>query len=204
MAEIAFESMAMALEVTPGTPIAAPTSFMNLFGTLDPTREYYEPDESSGTLAQRMRTKQVREYGQWNADGPLDPNTLIEFLEMLIAGGVTQVQPTSGILTWDWEYVPTMTADDLEMATIFFGDPNMTHIFQGAYGFIESMTIASDASGVDGATISMNGMTQYPVKLTPPSYPTQAFSPLIAGINMELFLEYVVRDWNDGRHGSRG
>ena len=189
MAEIAFESMAMALESVPGTPIAAPTSYMNLFGTLDPTMEYYEPDESSGMLATRMRTKQVRQYGQWNADGPLDPNQLIEFLEMIAVGGVTPTNPTLGVLTFDWDYTPTMDADDLEFATLFFGDPNMTHIFQGAYGFIESMTISNDASGVDGATLSINGMTQFPAKLAPPTYPTQAFAPLIAGINMELFLD---------------
>jgi len=189
MAEITFESMACAQEVTPGTPIAAPTVFMNLFGTLDPTIEYYEPDESSGMLAQRMRTKQVRKYGQWNADGPLDPNTLIEFLENIAVAGVTPDNTAPKVLTFTWDYTPTMTADDVEFLTIFFGDPNMTHIFQGSYGWIDTLTIASDASGVDGATLSLSGMTQFPAKLTPPSYPTQAFAPLIAGINMELFLD---------------
>lgn len=190
MAEIPFESMAMAIEATPGTPIAAPTSYMNLFGTLDPTIEYYEPEESSGLLALRMRTKQVRKYGQWNANGPLDPNTLIEFLQLIAKGGAnTPTQPTNGVLTYDWDYTPTMDSDDLDFATIFFGDPNMTHIFQGSYGWIDQMTIASDASGVDGATLALTGMTQFPVKLTPPTYPTQAFAPLIAGINMELYLD---------------
>jgi hypothetical protein len=189
MAEIAFESLAMALEGTTGTAETAPTSFMNLAGTLEPVIEYYEPDESSGLLAARMRTKQTRKYGNFDADGPLDPNTLIEFLSMIAKGGVTPAQPGAASDTYDWDFSPTMDADDLKFATLWWGDPNMTHVLRGKYGFIDSLTIASDASGIDGATLSISGMTNFPEKVTPPTYPDQAFAPLIAGVNMQLYLD---------------
>lgn len=189
MAEIAFEAMAMALETTPGTAITAPTNYMNLSGTLDPVQEIYEPDESSGTLAKRMRTKVMKEWGEWNASGALDPNTLIEFLSMIAKGGVTPSQPGSASDTYDWEFKPTMDGDDLKFATIWWGDPNETEIFRGSYGFIDSLSISSDASGNDGATLDLSGMTQFPTEVTPPTYPDQAFSPLMSGLGIQLYLD---------------
>lgn len=189
MAEITFESLSLAPEAAKGTPEAAPVTFANLFGTLDPTREYYEPVESSGNLAQRQRVKAVREYGVWSGDGPLDPNTFVEFCNLVAKGGVTPTQPGLAASTYDWDFTPTMTSDDLEMATFWWGDPNMTNVFRGSYGFIDQMTVSSDASGTEGATLSLSGMTQYPAKVAAPTYPSQAFAPLIAGLNMEVFVD---------------
>lgn len=189
MAEIAFEYLAMALETVPGTAQPAPTSYMNLFGNVKPIKEYYEPEESTGMLAELMRVKETRKFGEWSADGPLDLIAIIELLSLIAKGGVSPTTPTNGVLTRDWEFVPTMLSDDLKMATLFYGDPNMTDIFRGSYGILNDLTISSDASGTDGATLSAGGICKYPAKFTAPSMPTQVFGPLVAGVNMSLYID---------------
>lgn len=190
MSELAFEALSFALEATPGTAESAPTSYMNLFGQLIPRETIYQPDESTGLLEAYMRQEVTRKWGEFSGDGPLDTDLLPMFLEMIVKGGVTPSQPGSTTSTYQWVYTPTMTADDLEFATIFWGDPNMTHILQGAYGMLTNLTIASDASGTDGATLSIAGMTQAPVKLANPvTMPTQAFSPLVASVKMQAYLD---------------
>ena len=189
MAEIAFEYLAMALETVAGTAQPAPTSYMNLFGNVKPIKEYYEPEESTGMLAELMRVKETRKFGEWSADGPLDLIAVIELLSMIAKGGVEPTQPSNAVLTYDWEFVPTMLSDDLKMATLFYGDPNMTDIFRGSYGILNDLTISSDASVPDGATLSAGGICKFQEKFTAPSMPTQVFGPLVAGVNMSLYIE---------------
>ena len=190
MTDITFEYMGLAVpEPTAGTPVAAPLSYFNLAGTLKMEKTLYRPVEQSGTLAKTMRTLVTRKWGSFSAAGALDPDILPQFLELIAKGGVTATQPTNAVLTYDWDYSPTMTADDLVSATIFYGDPNMTQIFQGAFGIIDEIAVAGDASGTDGVTISLSGMTTAPVKLSPPAAPTRASAPLMAALRMQLFMD---------------
>ena len=190
MSDIPFEYMALAVpESVAGTPESAPLSYFNLAGKLKPERTLYKPEEQSGTLAKYMRSLVTRRWGTFDADGGLDPNILPQFLELIAKGGVTAVQPALGVLTYDWDYAPTMDSDDLVTATLWYGDPNMTQIQQGAFGIIDELQIAGDASGTDGVTISLSGMSTSPVKVTPPTAPTRASAPLMAALRMQLFLD---------------
>lgn len=189
MGNIAFEYLAGALEDTKGTAESAPTFYSNLFGTVTPRRAYYEPNESSGVLAQMMRSKITRHWGEFNAEGPLDVNVLIEFLSMAVKGGVSGSQPGTAADTYEWLFTPSMTSDDIEAATLFFGDPNMSNILRGAYGLISQLRIASDATGTDGATMSIQGVTANPTKQSAPSMPTRDTGELVAGINLSMFLD---------------
>ena len=190
MTDIAFEYIALAVpEASAGTPESAPLSYFNLAGTMRKEKVVFRPTEQSGTLIKNMRSITTREWGIFSADGGLDPNILPQLLELLAAGGVSPTTPTSAVLTYDWDYSPTIDADDLVTATIWYGDPNMASILVGSFGIIDEITIAGDASGTDGVTISISGMTTDPAKVSPPVAPSRAYAPLMAALRMQLYLD---------------
>lgn len=189
MAELAFEVLALALESTAGTAVAAPTSFFNLSGTVSPRKEYFEPDDASGLLAAVTRSKVVRKWSEWSADGGLDTDVLPVLLEMFVKGGVSPTQPGTAASAYQWDYTPTMNADDLKTATIWFGDPNLSDILQAAYGIPGSLTISNDASTTDGASLSLAGMANFPSKVSAPTLPARAFVEGIAGLDMQVYLD---------------
>lgn len=159
-AEIPFEAFLMALETTPGEA-EEPTHCANAVGRMIPRAEWYRPNESRGTLEQEYRAKKVRETGEWSAEGPLDVNILPLFLSMAVKGGVTPTTPGGGTNSRLWTFVPTITANDLLTATFWWGDQN-NQMWKGAFGLCNELTIRSDASGTDGATMSASGITQWP------------------------------------------
>lgn len=187
---IPFEYLALAKEATHGTAVTPPTHYANLFGTIVPQKEYYEPEESRGILAARTRTKVTRKWGTFSGEGPLDLYLLPVFLHGIVKGGtITPTTPDGAEDARLWTFKPTMNADNLDTFTMYFGDPNMTHMFQGAYGMIQNLSISNDATSTDGATISIDGITKWPSRVTPPTAPTALIGPLVVGLNMALYLD---------------
>ncbi len=184
--EIAFEQLGIALEATRFTAIVDPTHYANLAGTIVPQTEDYAPDESRGELEVLHRSVRTRAWGTFDAEGPLDVDIMPVLANSLVKGGVTSPSTPGGATNSRlWAFVPTLTADDLDLMTMFWGDPNL-QIFRGAGGFIESATIAADASGTDGATVSLNGITQFPVSGGLITNATQANPGVITSSNHGL------------------
>lgn len=188
MAEIAFEYLALALESTPGTPVSPPTHYANVMGVLTPMDEKYKPEESSGMRVRNLRKKTTRRWAEFDGDGPLDNYVLPVFADILVRTGVTGVQQAA-TAAYLWEYVPAMTSAGKSTGTWAFGDPNLTQVFQGAYGSINELTITNDASSTDGATVSINGITQKETLIAGPTMPSQIFGPLFTGVNMQVWLD---------------
>lgn len=187
-AELAFESLSLALETTKGTAVTPPTHYLPMSGTMTPVREKYRPAESRGTLAEFYRAKTVRASAAWEAEGGADPNYAPVLFNMLVKANSSPSTPTNGVLTRLWTFTPTMTSDDLKSATLFFGDPNV-QIFRSTYGMITDMTISADASGTDGATWSVNGTGQFPSRVSAPTLPAQSVGDLLMPGAMQLWID---------------
>lgn len=163
MAELAFEYLALALEAARGTAVTPPTHYANLTGWIKPQVEMYEPDESRGTLEEMYRSIRVREWGIWQGEGAADVDILPVFLNMAVEGNVTSPStPGGATLSRLWEFVPNITADDLETASLYWGDPNV-QVWRGAFGYAEELKITADASKPEGVKMSVKGMTQFPL-----------------------------------------
>lgn len=191
---IPFEYLALAKEsaLAHGTAVTPPSHYTNLNGTVVPQKEYYEPEETSGLLAPRTRTKVTRKWATFNGEGPLDLYTLPLFLHGIAKGGtITPVKPEEATLTRIWTFKPSMNADNLDTFTFYFGDPNMPKVLQSAYGIFETLTISNDATSTDGATISIDGVGKFPVQVNPPTMPSALFGPLLIGLNMDVYIDTV-------------
>lgn len=188
MAEIPFENLSLAIETTRGTAIAAPTHMVSLVGTLTPATERARPNESRGILAEVTRSKTVQRWANLEAEGPLDTRSSLLWATMTLDG--TPAAPTviTASQVWLWGFLRQMTVDDLDSATVFFGDPNV-QIFRGAYGMLEEWTITADASGTDVVTQSLTGWTHFPVSVAAPTFPAYIIAPLLVPADMQLWLD---------------
>lgn len=189
LAEIAFESITGALEATRGTAIAAPTFFLNMPGTLTPTNELYYPPDNLGTLAEYSRSAVMQQGAELEAEGLLDPTTMHILAAMAVKGSAVITTPGGGTLSRLWTYTPTMTADDLKSATVWWGDPGLTKVFKGAYGMLDELSIASGDAGKDGSTQAIKGWTKFPTTPAAPTYPTRANGPLIVASNLQVWID---------------
>ncbi len=197
MAEIPFEALLLGLESTPGTGVE-PTHYASMVGTLRPVAERYRPDEARGTLVEAYRSKIVREHSEWSGEGPLDVYLLPVLLNMAVTGNMTGQPTTPGGATNSrlWTFKPTINANDLKTATLFWGDRNV-QMFEGRFGTIDELTISANASSTDGSTMSVSGRTQrqdYDVfdisaitKADPAVVTTSAAHGLAAGDRVQLF-----------------
>lgn len=160
MAEIPFEALLLGLEATPGTGVE-PTHYASMVGTLKPVKEWYRPDEARGTLVEAYRSKVAREWSEWSGEGPLDVYLLPVLLNMCVTGNMTGQPTTPGGATNArlWTFTPTISSNDLKVATLFWGDRNV-QMFEGRYGTLDELTITADASGTDGSKMSAGGRTQ--------------------------------------------
>jgi len=160
MAEIPFEALLLGLESTSGTGVA-PTHYASMVGSLKPVKERYRPDEARGTLVEAYRSKVAREWSEWSGEGPLDVYLLPVLLNMCVTGNMTSQPTTPGGATNArlWTFKPTINANDLKTATIFWGDRNV-QMFRGRFGTLDELTITADASGTDGSKMSASGRTQ--------------------------------------------
>ena len=188
MAEIAFEYLALALEDDRGVAEAAPTHYAMLDGMLNPKQSRYRPSESRGTLAEFYRSQVVRKWTEWEGEAGLDNYILPVFCEMLVKGGVSPTTPAGATTTRLRTYTPSMTSDTLKTATMWWGDPNV-QILQAPFCYISELMVSADASGEDGATMSLKGMGQFAEKVSAPTLPSQLVSPLIAPADMQLWID---------------
>jgi hypothetical protein len=192
MAELAFEYLLAGLEAAGylGTPIDPPTHYLNLAGTLTPQKAIYRPPESRGKLAEYYRSKTVRKWSAFEAEGGADVYILPLLLNALVKGGVDEPgdQPADAVLTQLWTFAPTMDDDDLLALTLYWGDPNV-QAFQAAYGQIDTLTLSADASGTDGVSMSISGQGYFPSKTAPASVPTMVEAPLLAPGDMQLWID---------------
>jgi hypothetical protein len=188
MSEIAFEYLLAAREAVKGTAINPPTHYLNMSGVVTPRREMYRPDEARGTLAEYYRSKIVRKWNEWTAEGVADVYTLPVLLESCIKGAAAIATPGGGTSSRTHTYVPTMTSDDLQSLTLYWGDPNV-QAFQSDYCMVDEVTISADASSTDGAMMSVSGQGHFPAKTAPISLPSFLEAPLLAPANMQLWID---------------
>jgi hypothetical protein len=109
-----------------------------------------------------------------------------------LTGGTSNyvATPGGGTLSRLWTFEPTMDEDDLKSMTLYWGDPNIQE-FQSAFGMIDELTITADATGTDGATLSISGQAQFPSKTAPGSVPSMLAGPLLMPANMQLWIDTV-------------
>ena len=207
MAEIPFEALLIGLESAPGTAVE-PTHYLPLTGTLDPSAEYYRPDEARGTLVEAYRSKTVRQWGEGSGEGPLETYLLPVLLNMAATGTMTGQPTTPGGATNArlWTFTPVITSNDLKTATLYWGDRN-TQMFRGAFATVDELTITADASGTDGSSISVSGHTQFPAyatytvtgitKANPAVVTTSAAHGLVAGEKVRLISVGGMTEVND-------
>lgn len=187
MAEVAFEVFALALEATRGTAVTPPTHTAPLVGTISPGSDWYEPEESRGTLVRRYRQQKVRDWSEWSAEGGADPRYLPLFLNLMTGAGVITT-PTNGVLTRLHTHKPTISSDAIKTATLYYGDPNV-QIWQSDFAYANEMTITADASGTDGATMSISGMANPMIEVSTPTFPAQTIGSILTPGSMQLWID---------------
>lgn len=106
---------------------------------------------------------------------------------MLIGAGVITT-PTNGILTRLHTHKPSISTDAIKTATMFFGDPNV-QIWRSVFGFANQFTISADASGTDGATMSISGMANPPVEVAAPTFPAQVIGGILTPNAMQVWMD---------------
>ena len=185
--EIGYEYLSLALEGTRFTAETTPDTMANVAGVMRWRKDYYEPNDSDGQLAQSRTEKVTRKWCEWQGQGPLDTAVLPYYLEMLVKGGITPSTPGGGTLSRLWDYVPTMDSDDVKLATIWWGDPNVLEM-RAAGCFIQELRITNDATGNQGATMAVRGLGNYPAANSPTN-PAQDIDPLIVPMNMALYID---------------
>lgn len=186
MSEIAFEVVAAAIEATRGTAVTPPTHYFPLSGTLAPVMEYYEPEEQRGALVKRFRQQLVRNSSTWELSGGADPRYLPFMLNMVSGPGVITT-PTNGVLTRLHTHTPSVTTDTVKTTTMFFGDPNI-QIWRSDFSFCQNFSISADASGTDGATMTMSGMGSEFFAATP-TLPAQTIGSILVPGTMQLWID---------------
>jgi len=102
--------------------------------------------------------------------------------------GADVTTPAGGTTSRLWTFAPTMNADDLDSLTMYWGDPNV-QAFQADYAMIDEMTIAADAGGTDGVTVSISGQGRFPAKTAPGAVPAMLSAPLLMPSAMQLWID---------------
>ena len=87
-----------------------------------------------------------------------------------------------------WTFAPTMTADDLEAMTLWWGDPNV-QAFRAGFCMPDELTISSDAAGEDGVTLALSGQGLFPTKDAPGIVPAMLNSPLLMPTAMQVWID---------------
>ncbi len=190
MAEIPFEYLLAGIETARGTALANPTHHLNLSGVLTPMRAVTRPLDRRGTLAEFGGSQTMQQWTDFSGEGALDVYTLPMLLNALMKGGVTApgTQPADAVLTQLWQFVPTMNSDDLDSLTVYWGDPNV-QAFQSTYCLLDELTIGADASGTDGASVSISGQGRFPTKTAPGAVPAFLKAPFLMPGAMQLWID---------------
>ena len=88
MAEIGFEYLLAGIESGRGTPLATPTHYLGMAGTIKPKQSIYRPPWKGGKLAEFYKSAIVRKWSEFDAEGPADVYLLPLLLNALVAGGI--------------------------------------------------------------------------------------------------------------------
>jgi hypothetical protein len=125
-----------------------------------------------------------------NAPANSGAGVVTEMAATPLAGGAngTVYLPVGAIKSRLWDFVPTMTANDLKTLTLYWGDPNV-QAFQAAYCQLDELTIKGDASGTDGVTLSVSGQGWFPTKTAPASTPAMLQAPFLMPSAMQVWID---------------
>jgi hypothetical protein len=110
---------------------------------------------------------------------------------------VTVTVSAIGVLSKYWEFIRSMTVDNLKTATAYWGDPNVV-IFQGAYATCDTFSIKNEATKEGAASFKMDGHSRFPTDLTGggiPALPSIAVGPVLINQAMELFIDNITAAW---------
>jgi hypothetical protein len=188
MAEIAFEKFGLALESVRGTKITTPTIIASTNERLvTPRQERYTPEVALGNLVEFYKSVAAQQMVEWNLSGAADLNLLYVILQMAVEGSPTVTTPGTDADLAVFE--PDTTSDTLKSATIVFGDPAV-QLWSAGYSMVDTLTLSSDATGVDGLTMEVNGMGQWWGEESGPiTFPALVDFPLLVGTDMEIWID---------------
>src|SRR5262245_28162639 len=127
MAEIAFESLRMALEATRGTAIATPTHLLNMEGKLTPKIKRTRPREARGTRTRNYRHVDTRKWCEWEGEQDLDVRIAPFWLNMAVMPLTTPATPGAAVTAKLWAFINNVSADNIKSSTTWWGDPNITN-----------------------------------------------------------------------------
>lgn len=186
----AFERLALGVEVTPGTAVAADRS-LALSGTVRPLMTWHEVQEMTGTIAGYHRKKLVRQTGGLSASGPVDLLDLEELVTMLTGASVSTSNPEVGVDLHEYTLATTGTGVIPKTATFRWGGllSGASLGYYAAYGFLTRFTFSNDATRTDPAQASIDAITRYPVQENSPSYPAIAAGPLLSPLKIRVYLD---------------
>ncbi len=163
---LAFEKLALALQTDRDTINTTPDRLINAAGTITPQAPTANAPISDGTLAERSRAQAragiPRRWADWEVSGELDVNDMIYWASMGLQSGVSPTTPGGGTLSRNWAYTRTMSANTLDVATLWGGDPNW-HMMRAEMCFLSEMAIEADGSGTNNVSFTASGQGKFPV-----------------------------------------
>lgn len=187
MAEIPFEYLLAATETTRGTAIAAPARHLAVPGMITPKMDVSFPDESRGTLVRNYRSQQNRRWTEWETeDTEIDLNSIHWWMSLFVRGGVTSTLVETGVR--NWTFTPTVNADNLASATMWWGDPNI-QIWRAAYCMGDELVITADGGGTDGTKFNAKGMGRQEAEVAAPTVPAIGTPLSITPQFLDVWLE---------------
>jgi hypothetical protein len=158
--------------------------------TLTPAEVTFSPDEYRGILANKVRNLRTRKEATFESEGTADVAFLPFLLNMAVAPVTTPTTPGGGTLSRLWTFIPSMTADNIMSATIWWGDFNAgANTTRAPYGMLESLTFSNDANSEDSASVSIAGFAQAETSLAKPVTPAFITGSLLPGLSMQLYVD---------------
>lgn len=102
----------------------------------------------------------------------------------------TAVVSATATIAQLWEFVRAMTVDNLKAATAYWGDPNVMEE-KAAFAMATQLVVGGDASGTDGVTSSIQGISQFPSEIISsfPTLPAISVGPILVPGRMQLWVE---------------
>lgn len=189
-AEVAFESLNAVLEAVRGTAITPPDHRLNLNGMITPVAQVYHAPDNLGTLEEYSRSERTHLSGKLKGDGALDTRTMPFLCRMFAKGGsASPSTPATAVLSRLWAFNPTLTADDLDSATVYWGDPNVK-MFQEAFTMLDQIKVTANSGASGGTMLSVEGTGHFPDDLgSVPTLPASNYGPLILPGNMQVWID---------------
>lgn len=163
--ELAFEQLSIVPEVTRGTAVTPPTHGLNMVGQITPVAEFYDPEDSLGTLAETAREEIVRTSSEWEGEGAADIYKLPTLLNMAmdaetagVAAGGEVTSTTS--LVGGTGFVPADGSFNIIVGAPAAGGRQAVIQANTTAGVITSLTIIDPGSHYTSApTLTFTGHT---------------------------------------------